>query len=274
MRAAPLVLISALLLIPIASADLVPDPEADVPAEDGLSGREIYQRVLDHALRSVEFEATLTTGDPHEGDRGTMTFSVRWHDYQGERGISSRTVVRLEAPYSVRYAGFLYEVYAADDRASELFGYISAFRRLVRVPLRAVSLYGTDFDIDDIVPREALHFRYHREPDEVYEGLPVYVVELRPRPGVQATHSRIVLSIDQALAVVLRARYWSAAGVPTKELTIPRGSVRRVGESWIPHEMTMRSLTDGAYAVIRVGAFDPDPQLRERDLALFRLETH
>ena len=150
LKASLFALVSMLLLVLTATAEPTADPDGDIAADDGISGREIYERVREHRLFAFEAEAKLTTGDGY-GKEEESQFSIRWKDFSNgnshgdERGILSKTFIQFTEPYEYLYAGYMV-VNKVDGMPNDQFAYFSALRRTIRVNLRGVPLYGTDFN--------------------------------------------------------------------------------------------------------------------------------
>lgn len=273
MRAA---LLALAFLATAAAADPIPDGARDVAAEDGLSGRDIYDRVIAHRLRSFSMRASLITGNG-DGKEERSEFSMRWQDFRDAagrptRGIRSKAIIEFQEPFALRFAGYMVQV--NEDRSSDQFAYVSALRRIIRVNMRGVTLYGTDFSFEDVIPQEAEDFLYRRESDETLAGRPVHVVELYPAPGAESEHSRIRVYVDPVRYIIVGAHYWNAAGVETKALEIPAVAVKQFGESWIPMRATMRNVESGSYTTLIVEDFQANPELDRDAWNLAKLESH
>lgn len=261
-----------LLLFLPALVGLTADPSGDVPAPDGLSGEDIYQRVVDSRLRSFVSVASLTSGNSSRAI-ACLWFRVVWKDFSDtEPGVESRAVIYLAKPFAIRHTGYYLQV--NKDDANDEFLWTRAFGFTRRVNLRGVGIHGTDFTYEDVVPQETDGFTYRRTEDTIFHDVPVYVVELKPRPGEPSDYWRILVFVDKVRNVVLYALYYNTAYVPIRELVIPPKEVKKFGDSWVPMEMTMRSLTTGSYTTLRVDEFDANPELGDRDFDMRRLEGH
>jgi hypothetical protein len=276
LKASLFALVSMLLLVLTATAEPTADPEGDIAAADGISGRDIYERVREHRLYAFEAEVKLTTGDGY-GKEEESQFSIRWKDFSNgnshgdDKGVLSKTFIQFTEPYEYLYAGYMV-VNKIDGKPNDQFAYFSALRRVLRVNLRGVPLYGTDFNFSDVIPPEIDDFKYRRLEDEVYEGKPVYVVELYPRKGIESSHSKILVSIDPERYLVVRARYWNKAGIEAKELVL--GEIKQFGESSFPMVAIMRSLISRGYTRLEIEHFVANPILGPADFTVRRLESH
>ena len=267
-----LLLIVALAFCSRAAADLSPALEVEVAHEDGLSGREIYDRVVEHRIRSFFLEADLENGNG-KGDARRLAFRMIWKDYRAEHPrVTSKTKIELDWPFDLRFGGVKIE--KSRGKPAQYWAYIPETRIIFRLPLRDHRFHGSAFSFDDIIPPEAEDFLFRRLPDEVVEGHPVYVLELFPKPHTVSDYSRLLVSIDKARDIPIRARYWNTAGLEIREVSFPPSRLEQHGSSWFPMLATVRDLRTDEFSRLRVGRFVANPPLTERDFALHRLESH
>ena len=111
-------------------------------------------------------------------------------------------------------------------------------------------------------------------PDEVFERVPVYVVDLTPSDFADSEYSKIRVFVDKQRPVVLRARYWNAAGVEVKEFVAEPDQIRHFDGVWVPMTSTMRNLMLDSYTKRVVTALVPNPELGNEAFDLGRLESH
>ena len=182
------------------------------------------------------------------------------------------TVAEYSHPFDLRYAGYLIQM--NHQRANDQFIYYPSRRRVVRVNLRGEAVYGTDFSFEDVIPREVEDFAYRRLPDEAYQEIPVYVVELFPRENADSAYSKIRVFVDRKRHVVLRSRYWNSAGVEVKEFASAPGSVEQFDGVWVTQECTMRNLLLDSYTKLIISELVPNPELAQDAFDLGRLESH
>jgi outer membrane lipoprotein-sorting protein len=268
--AGPLALL-ALCTLPGASAE--PQPQA--PAQP-LSGRDIYARVISKRFRSFSEESRLISAD-RSGREQETRLRLHWKDFRDGNGVPtdgilSKAVVRYTHPTDIRYAGYLVQSNA--ERTNDQFIYYPSKRRVVRVNLRNEAVHGTDFSFEDVVPRELEDARYERRADATFGEIPVFVVELVPRPKAGSEYSKVWVYVDQQRFVPLRTRYWDAAGVETKELSADPASLRRFENVWIPMQTTMRNLQLETWTRLEITDFVANPELAEAVFDLARLESH
>jgi hypothetical protein len=273
MRCTALVL-AASILAGGAAAD--PAAKRIGKADAELSGQDVYQCVVDNRFRSYIQDAKLVSGD-----RGSAVQESRlrmtWSSFRDEQdraveGVLSKTIVRYTDPFDLRFSGYL--VVNNDLRPNDQFVYLNARRKVRRVNLREEAVFGTDFTFEDIVPHEVEDGDYRRLPDGEIEAMPVYVVEVTPKPDENSEYSKFVIHVDKTTCVPLLTRYWDEKGVEVKQLTVVSGKIKNVeGVHW-PMELTMKNLQLESFTTLLVEKLEPNPKLARRDFDLRRLESH
>ncbi len=253
-----------------ATEDTAPTPT------DGLSGRDVYACVLRNRFSAYVQEAKLVSGDEGESaqeSRLRMTWkSFRDGEDQPRAGVLSKTLVRYDHPFDLRFSGYL--VINNVDRPNDQFVYLAATKKIRRVNLRKEAVFGTDFTFEDIVPAEIEDADYRRLSDTVVDGRSLYVVEVTPKPEADSEYSRFVVYVARESCVPLRTRYWDEKGVEVKELTVPFEAVREFqGIHW-PMELTMKNLKLESFTTLTVEDLKPNPNLPDRDFEVRRLMSH
>lgn len=252
---------AALLLSPAAA------PRADEAASDGLSGRDIYQRVLDNKLDASYQEQRIISTDPG-GSTQRLAFWSRFKDLR-ERGearrgqVISKTVMKFTDPYDKRETGYLY--IEKKGMASDGHHYSRQRERVTRINTAKESVFGTDFSLDDLsIVRHIDDATYRRHPDEVLQGVPVWAIEVFHKPESDPPYARSMVYVDQELDVPLRTRHWNDAGFEEKELSAPRDKIQEFVGVWIPMESTMRDLGEDTHSVLYIDHVDPNVELSDR----------
>ncbi|MCZ6463420.1 MAG: outer membrane lipoprotein-sorting protein, partial [Proteobacteria bacterium] len=172
---------------PERGATALPAPAA--PHEDRLSGRDIYERVLENRFASYIQESALISGDKAGNDQETR-LRMWFKSFRDENGgptegdLLSKTLVKYTYPFELRHSGYL--IINRLDRPNDQFVYLSSHRRVRRVNLRGEAVFGTDFSFEDVIPRELEHAAYQRLPDELLDGVPTFVVEAIPNSEMRS----------------------------------------------------------------------------------------
>ena len=259
------------------SASAFADAVDDAPeVGSALTGRDIYQRVIDNRFRSFSQNSRLISADRGGREQETR-IEMYWKDYRDDhgnptRGVLSKTLVKYTYPFDIRYSGYLIQV--NDGRLNDQFVYYPSKRKVLRVNLRSEAVYGTDFSFEDVVPREIEEYGYERLDDEVIETSGVHVVELKPLNATDSEYSRIRVYVDSERNVVLRALYWDAAGVKVKELSALPSEVREFDGVWVTMHTTMRNLLLESHTRLIVTDLVPNPDISQSTFDLGRLESH
>jgi hypothetical protein len=273
MRCAALAL-AGLLLAGAAAADPAAGRVGKADAE--LSGRDVYQCVVDNRFRSYVQDARLVSGDRGDAVQESR-LQMTWSSFRDEQerpvdGVLSKTIVRYTEPFDLRFSGYL--VVNNDTRPNDQFVYLNARRKVRRVNLREEAVFGTDFTFEDIIPHEVEDGDYQRLPDQELAGRSVYVVEVVPKPEENSEYSKFVIHVDKTSCVPLLTRYWDEKGVEVKQLSVVGERIEKVGDVYWPHEMTMRNLQLESFTTLVVEKLDANPKLSRRDFDLRRLESH
>ena len=268
-----------LLSLAVLAVGLPGHAESPTPSPaDGLSGRDVYDRLIANRFQSFNQESTLISAD-RTGRQQESRFEMKWQDFRTKEdsapkqpAVLSKTLVRYSHPFDLRHAGYL--IQTNQDRANDQFVYYPSKRRVVRINLRNEAVYGTDFSFEDVVPREAEDFQYKRLADTEVGGAPVYVVELFPVELARSEYSRIQVFVDKQRAVIVRARYWDDAGVEIKELQAPPGEIREFEGIFVPMKATMRNLLLDSSTTLVVTGLEVNPRFDIDTWDLRRLEGH
>ena len=253
------------------------EPLVDAVPGDDLSGREIYQCVLDNRFESYEQTSRLVSGD--RGDAAQESrLEMRWkswrgNDAQARRGVLSKTLVKYTHPFDLRQSGYL--IVVNENKRTDQFVYLNESRRIRRVNLRREAVFGTDFSFEDIVPKEIENSDYRRLPDVVVQDRSVYQVEVIPKSHVNSEYSRFIVYVEKEHCVPLRTRYWDEREIEVKELTAPAESVREYdGGIHVATQATMRNLQLETFTTLHVEHLHPNKELSDRIFDLRRLEAH
>lgn len=252
----------------LASADEVPGArEAVIGANDGLTGREIYQRVLDNKLDSAYQEQRILSTDPGAAVQ-ELSFWSRWKDYRHggevEPGtVISKTMIKFTAPFDKRETGYLF--IEKHHTENEGFHYSRFREKVMRISTSRESIFGSDFTLEDVTAlRHIDDATYKRHHDEEVQGIPVFVVEVFHKPESNPQYSRSLLYIHKETNVPLRTRHWNHAGFEEKELTVPPDKLKNVAGVWIPMEATMRDLAEETHSTLFIDRIEPNVELPSR----------
>ncbi|MFP6628119.1 MAG: outer membrane lipoprotein-sorting protein [Myxococcota bacterium] len=259
------------------SADDLGTPQIASDPLAALTGRDIYQRVLDNSFDSLIQESTLVSGD-RGGNAQESRFKMWFQDLRDAeaeqpRGtIIAKTLVQYTHPFDIRYSGYL--VLSRLDEVNDQFVYLSSQRRVKRVNLRGEAVFGTDFSFEDILPRQIEDAEYKRLGDEPANGSDCFVIEATPKDHSQSEYSRLRIYIDKQRNVPLVTRYWDNRDVEVKELRVEPKQIEKIEGVWVPKHLTMRHLKLESYTILELEQLDPNPPLTKTTFELRRLESH
>jgi hypothetical protein len=275
MRIGILLGVSLTFALPV-SADEAALPRVAKGEDATLTGRDVYQCVVDNRFRSYVQDAKLTSGDRGQAVQES-SLRMTWSSFRDEQdepvdGVFSKSIVRYTQPFDLRYSGYL--IVINDDRPNDQFVYLNSRRQVRRVNLREEAVFGTDFTFEDIVPHEIEDADYKRLRDEEIEGVKAYVVEVTPKPEQDSEYSKLLMHVDKARCVPLFTRYWDEKGLEVKQLNVKADRIETIeGIHW-PMELTMKNLQLESFTTLEVEKLKPNPKLRRSDFDIRRLESH
>ena len=266
-------------LVAVASEAFADDTEeAEAPAPnvapdpaDKLSGEEIYDQVLSNRFNSYDQSLEMTSGD-RGGNIEVVEMDVKYKSFRKQsKKILSKSIALYKAPPDVRHMGYLVinKAKGTDDQ----FVYRPSARRVRRVNLRGESVVGTDFSLEDIIPRELEDAEYDRHPDETLGDRDVFVIEARPIEESNSEYSKFVAYVDKTSFVTLRTLYWDRNGVLFKELVCEPDSITRYdGQEkdgskavWVARKSTVTNTQLESYTHLKVVRLVANPKLGSRD---------
>ena len=295
-----------LALIGLALSGLLADPalgEEFLPideylAEDGLSGDDIYQRMLDNRFQSYDQDLKLRSGDA-AGHFQDVQLRLRYKNFRSKsKRVLSKTIAKYFSPPDVRHLGYL--VINKKSGPDDQFIYRPSSRKVRRINVRSESITGTDFSFEDVVPAEFEDGRHYRLPDGEVEGRPTFVVAVVPLPDTESDYSKWILHVEKEHFVPIRTHYWDNKRVLVKRLDAEidsltgfedlsadssadsnadsndkgkgKGDDKGKGSAeaqkvWIALRSRMEQLKTGSFTTLKIDRFEANPRLRERDFS-------
>jgi len=255
------------------SASVTPAAQDDTP-EAELTGEQIYERALANRFHAYVQDLVMQSGDKASNIQKTV-LELKYKSFREEDDkILSKTITKYEAPQDVRHLGYL--VIRKANGTEDQFIYRPSARRVRRINLRGEGVFGTDFSLEDILPRELEDATYNRIADEQIDGTPVFVVEVFPTKESDSEYSKFIVYVEKAHYVTIRTRYWDEYEVLTKEGIakvssievfeghLEDGSVKQV---WVPRESKMTQLKTGTFTDLNVEKLELDVKLGNRDFS-------
>ena len=269
----------ALMLAPVAYAAAVEEPNVGAVAEapaapsdpgDALTGKQIYEKLLDN-----RFDAYIEDLTMHSGDRGgnvqDTEMEVKYRNFRKDSNrILSKTIMKYRAPQDVRHLGYL--VINKDDGSEDQFVYRPSSRRVQRINLRGEAIFGTDFAFEDIIPQELEDSTYQRLQDSEVNGTPVYLVEVTPSEEQDSEYSKFNVHVTRDTFVALRVIYWDQDGLKIKELNSEPDSIKMyeheeddgLRQIWIAERQKIVHLKLDSWTELRVTKYDAEVNLKSR----------
>ena len=250
-----------------------------VPEEDALTGDEIYKKVLDNRFNSYEQELTMESGD-RGGNRSHVEMEVKYMSLRDtSKKVLSNTIAKYHEPMDVRHMGYL--VINKSKGTDDQFVYLPSNRRVRRINLRGESIVGTDFNLEDIVPREFEDATYKRLPDHVLQGIECYAVEVIPTEESDSEYSKFIAYIDKKTFVPIENVYWDRKGILIKKLSVQPDSITRFEDVdkagprivWVALHSRVENVKLDTYTNLEIEKIKANPGLGKRHFSQRQLTS-
>lgn len=257
-----------------ASAATPPPHEDAAAAGAELTGQEIYERVLANRHKTFFQKQQLMSGDAG-GSASATELWTRWKDGRDEtgqtkRGVLSKTLAKYTAPSRLRGAGYL--VIQKEDGPDDQFVYFPSAKRVRRVSLDE-AIMGTDYSVEDIIPRELATSDYERIPDQDLDGVPCFVVDIIPKADSGSQYSKLRTWIEKSRSVPIRTDYWDLEGQAIKQFTAPAHEMEEIEGVWLIRRGMMANLVEGSSTRLVVVEMEPNAKIRDSQFSTRTLES-
>lgn len=151
-------------------------------------------------------------------------------------------LMKFLAPADIKDLGFLV---LADD---QMYLYLPEFQRVRRIAShnKKESFVGSDFSYDDL---GTAGFSAFFTPKFKEENDRAWILELERKPGAKKQYSKIVLTVDKATELPVRAELYDDSGQLFKVETQENS---RVGKYWVPTKFVMENVRAGTSTVLEL----------------------
>jgi outer membrane lipoprotein-sorting protein len=134
------------------------------------------------------------------------------------------------------------------------------------------AIMGTDYSVEDIIPRELETSEYERTADADLDGVPCFVVEVRPKAEAGSQYSKLRSWIEKAHYVPIRTDYWDLDGNAIKRFTAPAAEIEEVEAVWLIRQGTMANLVESSSTRLEVLEIEPNAKIRDSQFSTRTLE--
>ncbi|MBC7349648.1 MAG: outer membrane lipoprotein-sorting protein [Candidatus Aminicenantes bacterium] len=151
-------------------------------------------------------------------------------------------LMKFLAPADIKNLGFLV---LADD---QMYLYMPEFHRVRRIAShnKKESFVGSDFSYDDL---GTAGFSAFFTPKLKEEEEKAWILELERKPGAKKQYSRIILTVDKATELPVRAELYDDGGQLFKVETQENS---RIGKYWVPTKFVMENVRAGTSTVLEL----------------------
>lgn len=162
-----------------------------------------------------------------------------------------RVMARVDAPGDLAGTAFL----VREAATPEMYLYLPGVNRVKRIAgaMTAGKLWGTDFTFNEFreVSNAFAGGSARLEGADRFDGRPVHVMTLLPRPGEVSAYDSTRVLVDQKTCVAVRAEF-RRAGRVRKLLSAPAERLRRAGDHWYASEVELKDLVSQTRTRLRV----------------------
>jgi hypothetical protein len=227
----------------------------------------IIQKVLESdpwGLSGAEVSAHAVLRDK-DGASSELTFTARSRMYAAPL---AKSLVRFSAPADLAGAGFLQVQKTEGDDERYLFMPELKRSRRIAGSVRSNAFMGTDFTFADLDRRDLRDGAATAKPDEVFEKIACYRVDVQPKEGSQYT--RIELWVEKDNFLPLKIEMYDKANVHVKTLTAKE--TRRVSSHWFISKSTMVNLREKHTTELVLDKIAPRDDLADGEFTVANLE--
>ena len=215
-------------------------------------------------LQTIELRRRDKVGN----ERTTRAVMYRGRDASEHR----RFLMRVSKPADLEGAAFLL---LEGEGENEVYVSSPALDRVKRITGTATAerLFGTDFSYEDLERLQGFvqpGASTLMGPDAL-EGRETFVIKTVPAPETGSAYNLVVTHVDREMCVVLQSELHSG-GKLRKKLVARPGLVRKVGRSWVPHDVLMRDMRDETETRIVVVSAEADLDIPDEIFTIDQLE--
>lgn len=170
-----------------------------------LSGREVYEKVHEVSLKSLDhkIEMTMVLFDKGGGKRTrSLTSYSKKADPEAYKALAV-----FNSPPDLKNVGFLVHAHTFSDR--DLWAYFPEYKRVRRIATSSQddSFFGSDLSYDDFTgPANLDDFKFSIEKEDTLDGKACYVVEVTPK--THRKYTKYTAWVAKDLWIQLKIEYY------------------------------------------------------------------
>ena len=215
------------------------------PAATGRSVDEIQECLRANAPSSTSVQTLVMRAVDRVGSQTDTRAEIFWSSEGDDR---NRSLVRIHEPATRRGSALL--LVQKGDR-SDMWMYLPDLKKTKRITKHSIqgSMFGTDLSYEDFERLQGLgeDAEPKRLPDDVVEGRPTDVIEVRPARDEDSQYERIVAHIEKERCVPLRLEMIEAGGRLRKVMTFPLDQIKETKNGPFPHLIRVEDVIDGTH---------------------------
>ena len=170
-----------------------------------MSGREVFEKVHDVSMKSLDHEIEMTMVLFDKGG-GKRTRSLTSYSKKADPEAYKALAV-FNSPPDLKNVGFLVHAHTFSDR--DLWAYFPEFKRVRRIANTSQddSFFGSDLSYDDFTgPPNLDDFKFDILKEETVDNKPCYVVEVTPK--THRKYTKYIAWVAKDLWIQLKIEYY------------------------------------------------------------------
>ncbi len=177
-------------------------------ATDALTGEAIARQVFDRDRGENSISTAVMILENEKGNKRSRTFTNK---RILENGLEKQ-LIRFTEPADINGTGFL--TIEKPGYETEQFLYLPALRRSRRIvsSQKSHQFVNSDLTYEDMERHPVENYRYEIKGEKEIDGTDCYILETRPREGIESQYSSITAHIAKQAFVPLFAEYYDKKG--------------------------------------------------------------
>lgn len=230
----------------------------------GRAGDPALEQVLECMRANIPQTVRIQTFEITAWDRTGGQRSMRGKLFGARENDKVRLMLRIEAPTDLAGASYLIR---EGDPTDDMYLYLPSVRRVRRITGASIDgqLWGTDLSYNDIKQIQSAFSGANvvREPDELVDGRPVYVLTMTPRPEDATRYKSVRAQIDQKTCVALSVEFSEPAGV-RRTVTVKPSDVKQSGKLWYAGQAEISDVRNGTHTRLKIVGLSNEDKLASR----------
>lgn len=183
-----------------------------------------------------------------------------------------KLMIRFTSPEDIAGTGFL--TIEKPGYATDQFIYLSALRRTRRIvsSQKHHRFVQTDFSYEDMERHPVENYLYTLTGEKKEGNINCYILETRPKPGVESQYSRTISFISKSGFVPILAEYYDQKGTHIKTYTVLK--LEKIQDIWTESIIKMEDLRRQHQTFIKLQRIEYNINIQDHKISKSALENY